>query len=81
MRPLKNQLASPEEASAATDIPLELQIAIRLSFEAVTDEPLPRDMALLLLRLALAELVRSARRQEAAADPTHGACAFEAACR
>lgn len=33
----------------------EVGIALRLSFEAVTCEPLPERMALLLLRLALAE--------------------------
>jgi hypothetical protein len=80
MHPPDRYLASPKEASAATAIPMELQIAIRLSFEAVTEEPLPRDMALLLLRLALAELVRSSGRQEAG-DPMHKACIFEAECR
>lgn len=33
----------------------EVGIALRLSFEAVTSDPLPERMALLLLRLALAE--------------------------
>ncbi|MGD9540588.1 hypothetical protein [Methylocystis sp.] len=33
----------------------EVGIALRLSFEAVTQEPVPERMALLLLRLALAE--------------------------
>jgi hypothetical protein len=33
----------------------EVGMALRLSFESVTREPLPERMALLLLRLALAE--------------------------
>lgn len=33
----------------------DVGIALRLSFEAVTREPLPEQMAILLLRLALAE--------------------------
>ncbi|MGD9656263.1 MAG: hypothetical protein AB7U61_01270 [Methylocystis sp.] len=33
----------------------EVGMALRLSFEAVTREPLPERMVLLLLRLALAE--------------------------
>ncbi len=36
----------------------ELGIALRLSFEAVTSDPLPERMALLLLRLALAESLK-----------------------
>ncbi|WP_424362917.1 hypothetical protein [Methylocystis parvus] len=76
MRPLESQLASSKESSAATAIPPELQIAIRLSFEAVTEEPLPREMALLLLRLALAELMRSAGGRETF-QSAHRECELE----
>lgn len=77
MRPLSSQLAAPQEASAATVIPRELQLAIRLSFEAVTQEPLPREIALLLLRLALAELLRSGGEHEEAGEPIYEAYVLE----
>lgn len=68
MHPLDTQLAMFDESAAA--IPLQLQIAIRLSFDAVTEEPLPHEMALLLLRLAMAELFRNAEHDADA--PAHG---------
>ena len=42
----------------------EVGIALRLSFEAVTREPLPEQMVLLLLRLALAESLGLAAEDE-----------------
>ncbi|WP_442754582.1 hypothetical protein ACNHKD_16550 [Methylocystis sp. JAN1] len=37
---------------------------LRASFETMTEEPIPREMALLLLRLAFAEIVYSAASEE-----------------
>ena len=45
---------------ASLVIQRQVGMALRLSFEAVTREPLPERMAILLLRLALAESVRRA---------------------
>jgi hypothetical protein len=42
----------------------EVSRAISLSVEAVTREPLPEEMVLLLLRLALAETLRSSVERE-----------------
>ncbi|WP_457798268.1 hypothetical protein [Methylocystis sp. S23] len=42
----------------------EVGMAVRLSIEAVTREPLPEQMALLLLRLALAESLHVALAKE-----------------
>jgi hypothetical protein len=44
----------------------EVGVALRLSFEAVTREPVPERMALLLLRLALAESLRLAAEEDEA---------------
>jgi len=44
----------------------EVGIALRLSFEAVTREPVPEQMAMLLLRLALAESLRLAAEEDQA---------------
>jgi hypothetical protein len=44
----------------------EVGIALRLSFEAVAREPVPERMALLLLRLALAESLRLAAEEDEA---------------
>lgn len=46
----------------------EVEVALRLSFDAATREPLPDQMVLLLLRLALAESLGLA----AAEEPTGG---------
>lgn len=43
----------------------EVGKALRLSFEAVTREPLSEQIVLLLLRLALAEALRTSIEQEA----------------
>lgn len=43
----------------------EVGKALRLSFEAVTREPLSEQIVLLLLRLALAEALRTSIQQEA----------------
>ncbi len=48
----------------------EVGIALRLSFEAVTSDPLPERMALLLLRLALAESLGLAAEEESARGET-----------
>lgn len=50
MRPIN---ANPQDDQAV--IQQEIGLALRLSFEATTRQPLPEQMALLLLRLALAE--------------------------
>ena len=47
-----------EDEQAPLLIQRDVGIALRLSFEAVTREPLPEQMALLLLRLALAQSLR-----------------------
>ncbi|MFO1123870.1 MAG: hypothetical protein U1E25_00310 [Methylocystis sp.] len=44
----------------------EVGMALRLSFEAATREPLPERMALLLLRLALAETLGLAPEEDEA---------------
>jgi hypothetical protein len=44
-----------EDNQTSLAIQREVGIALRLSFQAVTREPLPERMALLLLRMALAE--------------------------
>jgi hypothetical protein len=44
----------------------EVGVALRLSFVAVTREPVPERMALLLLRLALAESLRLAAEEDEA---------------
>lgn len=44
----------------------EVGMALRLSFEAATREPLPERMALLLLRLALAESLGLAAEEDEA---------------
>lgn len=44
----------------------EVGMALRLSFESVTREPLPERMALLLLRLALAESLGIAAEEDRA---------------
>jgi hypothetical protein len=47
----------------------DLGAAIRLSFEARLDDPLPAEMGLLLMRLALVEVLKDATEQEAKAEP------------
>ncbi|MBM3562814.1 MAG: hypothetical protein FJX48_06600 [Alphaproteobacteria bacterium] len=47
----------------------EVGMALRLSFEAATREPLPERMALLLLRLALAESLGIAAEEDEAEGP------------
>lgn len=44
-----------EDNQTSLAIQREVGIALRLSFQAVAREPLPERMALLLLRMALAE--------------------------
>lgn len=44
----------------------EVSLALRLSFEAVVHEPVPEQMTILLLRLALAESLRASVRNEPA---------------
>ncbi len=54
-----------EEARAMLSILQQLGSALRGSFEATTEEPLPQEMGLLLLRLAFAEVVKRAAAEEA----------------
>jgi len=57
-----------EDEQAPLLIQREVGRALRLSFEAVTSEPVPTNMALLLLRLALAQSLRVRVEQETEAD-------------
>ena len=59
-----------EDHQASRVIQREVGIALRLSFEAVTREPLPERMALLLLRLALAESLRLAAGEDGPKEET-----------
>lgn len=52
MRPI-NPIDDDDQASLV--IQREIGMALRMSFESATRDPLPEQMALLLLRLALAE--------------------------
>ncbi len=54
-----------EEAQATLSVLQQLGGSLRLSFEAVTQESLPEEMGLLLLRLALAEVLKRAAEEEA----------------
>jgi hypothetical protein len=54
-----------EEARATLSVLQELGSSLRLSFEAATRESLPEEMGLLLLRLALAEVLKRAAEEEA----------------
>lgn len=56
-----------DDGQASLVIQREVGMALRLSFEAVTREPLPERMALLLLRLALAESLGLAAKEDQAA--------------
>ncbi|MBI1980492.1 MAG: hypothetical protein HYS63_02810 [Methylocystis sp.] len=56
-----------DDSQASLAVQREVGIALRLSFEAVTREPLPERMALLLLRLALAESLGLAAEEDQAA--------------
>lgn len=49
-----------DDEQSAFRIQREVGIALRLSFETMTSEPLPEQMTLLLLRLALAQAMRMA---------------------
>ncbi len=61
------QLISQEEEDARDALLLldHLGAAIRLSLEATLDEPMPTEMGLLLMRLALLEVLKDAAGQEA----------------
>jgi hypothetical protein len=48
----------------------QVGVALRLSFEAATREPLPEQMAMLLLRLALAESLNAAVEEDRADGKT-----------
>jgi hypothetical protein len=61
-----------EDEQARLMIQREAGLALRLSFDAVTCEPLPASMALLLLRLALAQSLRIGFEQEWEADGKKG---------
>lgn len=65
MRTAKDSLAAPEETHAELHIMQELGRSIRLSLEGVTSEGRPREMGLLLLRLAMAEVLSKAADEEA----------------
>lgn len=54
-----------EEARSTLAILHQLGASIRLSLEAATQESLPEEMGLLLLRLALAEVLERAAEEEA----------------
>jgi hypothetical protein len=66
MRPIIS--IKEEDEQAPLLIQREVGRALRLSFDAVTSEPLPATMALLLLRLALAQSLRVRVEQEREAD-------------
>lgn len=65
MRPI-NPIDDDDQTSLV--IQREVGMVLRLSFEAVVREPLPEQMALLLLRLALAETLRAVDKDEAEGD-------------
>lgn len=54
-----------EETRATLSTLHQLGSSIRLSFESATQEALPEEMGLLLLRLALAEVLKRAAEEEA----------------
>lgn len=69
MRPNNdNLMSSPHEKFPALVL-AELGRSLRVSLKAALSEPLPRNMGLLLLRLALVEVMRHAAEEEA-----HEAC-------
>jgi hypothetical protein len=55
-----------DDDQASSVIRRDVGMALRMSFEAVTREPLPERMAILLLRLALAESLRLAVEEDQA---------------
>ena len=59
-----------EHNQASRVIQREVGIALRLSFEAVTREPLPERMALLLLQLALAESLKLVAEEDGPKEET-----------
>jgi hypothetical protein len=59
----KNRIADDQ---ASLVVQREVGMALRLSFAAVTREPLPERMAMLLLHLALAESLRRAAEEDRA---------------
>ena len=63
------QSNAPDQTNRRDDqtsliIQREVGMALRLSFKAATREPLPQQIALLLLRLALAESLQAAVEQD-----------------
>lgn len=64
MQPLKTHLTVAERGGDTFLIQRELGSALRQSFGSAADEPVPSTMALLLVRLAFAEVVRTAAENE-----------------
>jgi hypothetical protein len=64
----KLSLVAQSESSDALVIQHALGVALRLSHERIAEEALPRDFSLLLMRLALAEVVKSTPEDEGGAQ-------------
>ncbi|WP_363347443.1 hypothetical protein [Methylocystis echinoides] len=60
----KLSLVAQTESSDALVIQHALGVALRFSHARIAEEALPRDFALLLMRLALAEVVKSTPEDE-----------------
>jgi hypothetical protein len=64
----KLSVVAQTDSSDALAIQHALGVALRLSHERIAEEALPRDFALLLMRLALAEVVEGASEDEGGAQ-------------
>jgi hypothetical protein len=65
MRPMEATLLAEGSHRDLLEVQREIGIAVRLSIDAVTFETLPQEMGLLLIRLALAEVLRDAVAKDA----------------
>jgi hypothetical protein len=71
MRSDREERFAHEETQALLSMLDELGKALRTSFETLSVEALPEEMGLLLLRLALAEALERAAREDACEQGSH----------